>query len=111
MTSTSSPRNPQPDCPTRSSPGPWARFWAASGKWAARLLRALRPENTLLFLIAAYRLLLSPFLGPVCRFTPTCSEYAATAVSRHGAARGSLLAVKRVIRCHPFCPGGHDPVP
>jgi len=62
-------------------------------------------------LIRAYQLLLSPFLGGHCRFTPTCSQYAYQAIERHGALRGSWLAIKRIGRCHPFCDGGYDPVP
>jgi len=65
----------------------------------------------LLVLLGAYRRLFSPFLPPACRFYPTCSAYAAEAVRRHGALRGSFLAVKRLARCHPLCPGGIDPVP
>lgn len=63
------------------------------------------------FLIRAYQVLLSPFLGRHCRFTPSCSQYAAEAIRRYGALRGSWLAVKRIGRCHPFCGGGYDPVP
>ena len=62
-------------------------------------------------LIRGYQLLLSPFLGGRCRFAPSCSAYALEAVERHGAGRGSWLAVRRVARCHPFHPGGYDPVP
>jgi putative membrane protein insertion efficiency factor len=62
-------------------------------------------------LIRAYQIAVSPFIGPHCRYLPTCSDYAREAIERHGAARGSWLAVKRVGRCHPFCAGGHDPVP
>ena len=62
-------------------------------------------------LIRAYQLTLSPFLGPACRFYPSCSEYAYQAVMRHGPLKGLLLAVKRILRCHPFHPGGVDPVP
>ncbi len=62
-------------------------------------------------LIAAYRYLVSPMLGRNCRFAPSCSEYAAEALSRHGPWRGSVLAVRRVLRCHPWHPGGYDPVP
>ena len=58
-----------------------------------------------------YRYAISPMLGRNCRFCPTCSEYAIEAVERHGALRGGLLAAKRVGRCHPFNPGGYDPVP
>ena len=65
----------------------------------------------LLVLLGAYRRLVSPFLPPACRFHPTCSSYAAEAVRRHGALRGSWLAVKRLARCHPLCAGGIDPVP
>jgi len=65
----------------------------------------------LLLVIRAYRYLLSPFLGQHCRFTPSCSEYALEAVERFGVLKGSWLAVKRLGRCHPFAPGGYDPVP
>jgi putative membrane protein insertion efficiency factor len=61
--------------------------------------------------IRGYRLLLSPWLGNACRFTPTCSVYAIEAIERHGAAAGSYLMAARIARCHPFCTGGHDPVP
>jgi putative membrane protein insertion efficiency factor len=72
------------------------------------------PSVVLRLLLGAvrfYRLLLSPWLGSACRFEPTCSVYAIGALETHGAAAGSYLAVKRVLRCHPWCPGGHDPVP
>ena len=62
-------------------------------------------------LIRAYQVTLSPFLGPACRFYPSCSEYAYQAVVRHGPLKGLFLAVKRILRCHPFHPGGIDPVP
>jgi hypothetical protein len=67
--------------------------------------------RALLALLAAYRYLLSPMLGRNCRFFPSCSEYATEALERHGALRGSWLALKRVARCHPWHPGGYDPVP
>ena len=63
------------------------------------------------FLIGGYQLLLSPFLGNHCRFTPSCSQYASEAIARHGALRGGWLAIRRIGRCHPFCDGGYDPVP
>jgi putative membrane protein insertion efficiency factor len=62
-------------------------------------------------LVKAYRLLLSPWLGSSCRFEPTCSLYAIEALQVHGAATGSYLTVHRLLRCHPWCAGGHDPVP
>ncbi|MET8834083.1 membrane protein insertion efficiency factor YidD [Micromonospora sp. WMMD1076] len=61
--------------------------------------------------IIAYRRWISPALPARCRFYPSCSAYAVEAVSRHGALRGSWLTVRRLSRCHPFHPGGHDPVP
>lgn len=64
-----------------------------------------------LALIRAYRYLLSPWWGTSCRYTPTCSEYAMEAIERHGALRGSWLAMRRIGRCHPWHAGGFDPVP
>ena len=64
-----------------------------------------------MFLIKMYQLLISPLLGSACRFVPTCSEYASEAIVSHGVLKGSLLAIKRILRCHPFNPGGFDPVP
>lgn len=68
-------------------------------------------RRALLACIRGYRLLLSPWLGNACRFEPTCSVYALQAIERHGAAAGSYLMVRRVLRCHPWCDGGCDPVP
>jgi len=62
-------------------------------------------------LVRAYQWLVSPLLPPACRFYPTCSTYAASALERHGALKGSWLAARRVLRCHPFHEGGVDPVP
>ena len=65
----------------------------------------------LIALVKGYRLLLSPWLGSGCRFTPTCSAYSLEALERHGAAAGTYLTLGRLARCHPWCAGGHDPVP
>lgn len=67
--------------------------------------------RVLLSVIRGYRRWLSPMLPPSCRFTPTCSAYAEQAVERHGALRGGWLAVRRLLRCHPFGRSGFDPVP
>jgi len=68
-------------------------------------------NRLLVWLLRAYQLLLSPMLGQNCRFYPTCSHYAIDAIRAHGAARGSLLALRRVCKCHPWNDGGFDPVP
>lgn len=68
-------------------------------------------ERCLILLLRAYQRLLSPLLGQRCRFAPTCSQYAVEAITAHGALRGGWLALRRVLRCHPLHPGGHDPVP
>ncbi|WP_194722483.1 membrane protein insertion efficiency factor YidD [Noviherbaspirillum malthae] len=68
-------------------------------------------KSLLLLLLRAYKLGISPFLGPKCRFHPSCSEYATEAIREHGAAAGSLLTAKRLCKCHPWHPGGFDPVP
>jgi putative membrane protein insertion efficiency factor len=65
----------------------------------------------LLAAIRGYRIAISPLRPPSCRFTPTCSAYAVEAIELHGAGRGSWLALRRLLRCHPFHAGGHDPVP
>ncbi|MGB3511629.1 MAG: membrane protein insertion efficiency factor YidD [Microcoleaceae cyanobacterium] len=65
----------------------------------------------LIGLIKGYKILISPMLPPSCRFQPTCSEYAMEAIERFGIFRGSGMAVMRILRCHPFHPGGYDPVP
>jgi uncharacterized protein len=68
-------------------------------------------QRLLIGLVQGYRWFLSPWLGSSCRFTPTCSVYALEALQKHGAGRGSALTFKRLVRCHPWCAGGHDPVP
>lgn len=69
------------------------------------------PQRALIFLVRAYRLLLSPWLGSSCRFEPSCSAYSLQALQKHGAAVGTYMTLTRLARCHPFCEGGHDPVP
>jgi len=65
----------------------------------------------LLALLRVYKAVVSPLLPPACRFYPTCSQYAAGAIEKHGVMRGGILAARRLARCHPFTPGGVDPVP
>ncbi|HEX8136418.1 MAG TPA: membrane protein insertion efficiency factor YidD [Pyrinomonadaceae bacterium] len=64
----------------------------------------------LVALLKLYKAALSPLLPPSCRFVPTCSEYAREAIERHGAIRGTWMGARRLLRCHPFHPGGYDPV-
>lgn len=75
--------------------------------WAVALL----PRRLMILLVRGYQVTLSPWLGGQCRYVPTCSQYAVTALRKHGAMRGGLLAIWRILRCHPFSRGGYDPVP
>ena len=68
-------------------------------------------RRVLIAIVRAYQYLLSPWWGSQCRFTPTCSHYAIEALERHGALAGAWLAVRRILRCHPWSAGGYDPVP
>jgi putative membrane protein insertion efficiency factor len=68
-------------------------------------------RSVLIFLVRAYQVALSPLLPAACRYYPTCSVYAIEALQRYGAWRGSWLTMRRLARCHPFHPGGYDPVP
>ena len=68
-------------------------------------------RTALIALVKGYRLLLSPWLGQGCRFNPTCSVYSIEALERHGALAGTYLTAARLVRCGPWCDGGHDPVP
>ncbi len=68
-------------------------------------------KSLLIIFIKSYQYIVSPLLGRNCRFYPTCSAYALEAVNKYGAAKGAVLAIRRVLRCHPFHAGGFDPVP
>ncbi len=67
-------------------------------------------KKILIFLIKGYQKLISPLFPPSCRFTPTCSNYALQAVEKYGFFKGGWLAIKRILKCHPFHPGGYDPL-
>lgn len=69
------------------------------------------PTHMLVWLVRGYQFFISPMLGSNCRFEPTCSQYAIEALRVHGAIKGTWLALRRVLRCHPLNAGGHDPVP
>lgn len=71
----------------------------------------MKIRRSALALLALYRYAVSPMLGPCCRFHPSCSEYAEQAIVAHGVLRGGYLTLRRLLRCHPWHPGGHDPVP
>ena len=88
---------------TRTAPS------AQAGSVRARLRRL--PQGLLIGVVRGYRLLLSPWLGSSCRFEPTCSAYALGALESRGALEGSVLTLSRLVRCHPWCVGGQDPVP
>ncbi|MBD3236138.1 MAG: membrane protein insertion efficiency factor YidD [Candidatus Eisenbacteria bacterium] len=88
---------------TPSGVAPPRHAWRATVEWG--IARAL------MLLIDLYRSLASPWIGPSCRFAPSCSQYARTALQRHGLLRGGRLALGRLLRCHPWRPGGYDPVP
>lgn len=68
-------------------------------------------KRVLIWLVRGYKRFISPLLPPACRFTPTCSEYALEAIQKYGALKGGWMAIRRILRCHPFHPGGYDPVP
>ncbi|ADW18769.1 protein of unknown function DUF37 [Desulfobulbus propionicus DSM 2032] len=84
--------------PSSSSEGKSGRSWRKA------------PAMCLIALFRGYQLLLSPLFPPVCRFIPSCSQYAIEAVRKHGVFRGTLMAIWRILRCHPFSRGGYDPV-
>lgn len=68
-------------------------------------------KNILIFFIKTYQKIISPILGPRCRFYPTCSNYAITALKKYGVIKGGALTLRRILKCHPFNKGGYDPVP
>jgi putative membrane protein insertion efficiency factor len=79
---------------------------------SVQLIRRTDPARAvLLAMLRLYQAMVSPVLGPACRFEPTCSAYAMEAIRRFGAVKGSYLAARRILRCHPFTRAGHDPVP
>lgn len=78
----------------------------AIARWMSKVVVSL-----LLFLIWVYKRAISPHFRPVCRFHPTCSTYAYESIKKYGAIKGCFLALKRLLKCHPFCNGGYDPVP
>jgi uncharacterized protein len=75
--------------------------------WLTKLIRL--PGSVLIFFVRGYQRGISPMFGPKCRFTPSCSEYYVQSVQKYGAVRGSLRGMRRLLRCHPFHPGGYDP--
>jgi uncharacterized protein len=79
-------------------------------RWLASVCQTLC-QQALIGLIRLYQLVLSPLLGQRCRFYPSCSQYTLEAIERHGPVKGGWLGLRRVCRCHPLNPGGHDPVP
>ena len=78
-------------------------------EFVRRLVRL--PGRAAILLLKGYKRFISPLLPPACRFVPTCSEYAAEAIGKYGIVKGSGLALWRLLRCHPLCRGGYDPVP
>jgi putative membrane protein insertion efficiency factor len=87
------------DAPRREDASPIARAAARAIVWL------------LIFLVRGYQVVISPLFPPACRYYPSCSQYAIEALEKHGALRGGWLAARRIARCHPFRPGGYDPVP
>jgi len=91
----------------------WVHRWRNSSKVFTDMpVRGYKISKVcVLLLIRGYQLIVSPVLGPACRFYPSCSQYASLAINRYGVVKGSYLAFRRLLRCHPFHPGGYDPVP
>ena len=95
--------------PTRFESGMWMPIHQCHD--GVRLHQGTVIDRLLIAILRAYKRWLSPLLGARCRFHPTCSVYAMQAIARFGALKGGWLATRRVLRCHPLHPGGHDPVP
>ena len=74
-------------------------------------VKRINVKTILIYMIKGYQLFISPCLPQTCRYYPTCSTYCIQAIEKYGAAKGLLLGVRRILRCHPFHPGGYDPVP
>jgi len=91
----------------------WAHLWRNFSKvFTDMLVKGSKISKFIvLALIRGYQLIVSPVLGPACRFYPSCSQYASLAINQYGVVKGSYLAFRRLLRCHPFHPGGFDPVP
>jgi hypothetical protein len=91
----------------------WAHLWRNFSKvFTDMLVKGYKISKFIvLALIRGYQLIVSPVLGPACRFYPSCSQYASLAINQYGIVKGSYLAFRRLLRCHPFHPGGFDPVP
>lgn len=96
-----SPRSSASSSPFSTAPAPAAADQPRTGLGVRAALAVLR----------AYKYLISPYFAGACRFVPTCADYTAEAIARHGLLRGVWLGARRLGRCHPFCAAGHDPVP
>ena len=97
--------------PRRCKTAPLAMLYSISPRFPRPTQWPTAMKQVLLMLIRLYQLCLSPFFGGQCRFYPSCSAYAAEAIDTYGALRGSWLAIRRLLRCHPWHEGGVDPVP
>jgi putative membrane protein insertion efficiency factor len=91
--------------------GPVTRSDPPSVRSDSEAARPTSPARVLMLLVSGYRRFVSPLLGPTCRFEPSCSAYSLEALRVHGALFGTWLTIRRIGRCHPFNPGGYDPVP
>ncbi len=99
-----------PEVDGRALPGPAATTRAGTARRVAAVVISV-PARAAVLLLRAYQLVISPMLGPRCRYAPSCSSYAVQAITTRGLVVGSALAAWRVLRCNPWSPGGYDPVP